>query len=137
MSLSKSARHFPLRLTTGAYILHAGLQKLKADEAHSAAVHGMAASTFPVVKDIEPAKFVRSLAVGEIATGVLLLVPVVPPFVAGAALTGLSGGLMVLYARTPGLRKPGSVWPTPAGTCVSKDIWMLGIGLSLLLDSRG
>lgn len=35
-------------------------------------------------------------------------------------------------ARPPALHKPGSVWPTQAGTAVSKDVWMLGIGLGLM-----
>jgi hypothetical protein len=39
-----------------------------------------------------------------------------------------------MYLRTPALHKPGSIWPTQAGTGVSKDIWMLGIGLGLLVD---
>jgi hypothetical protein len=39
-----------------------------------------------------------------------------------------------MYLRTEALHKPGSVWPTPAGIAVSKDIWMLGTGLSLVLD---
>jgi hypothetical protein len=30
------------------------------------------------------------------------------------------------------MHKPGSIWPTPAGTGVSKDVWMLGIGLDLI-----
>jgi hypothetical protein len=33
---------------------------------------------------------------------------------------------------TPAMHKPGSVWPTQAGTGVSKDVWMLGIGLGLM-----
>jgi uncharacterized membrane protein YphA (DoxX/SURF4 family) len=136
MTLAMKARHLPLRLTTGAFILHAGLQKLKADEEHAAAVHGMAAGTYPMFKDMAPTKFVRMLAWGEIATGSLLLLPIVPPAVAGAVLTGFSGGLMRLYMRTPGLREPGSIWPTQKGTGISKDVWMLAIGLSLLLDSR-
>jgi hypothetical protein len=40
-----------------------------------------------------------------------------------------------MYARTPAMHKPGSIWPTQAGTAVSKDVWMLGIGLGLILDS--
>ena len=63
-----------------------------------------------------------------------LLAPVVSPTVAGAALTGFSGGLMGLYWNTPGLRKPGTPWPTQDGLGVSKDVWMLGIGVGLLLD---
>jgi hypothetical protein len=60
---------------------------------------------------------------------------VVPAAIAGTALTGFSAGLMGLYARTPGLRKPGSIWPTPQGTAISKDVWMLGAGLALLADA--
>jgi hypothetical protein len=58
----------------------------------------------------------------------------VPPAVAGAALTGFSGALVTMYLRTDGLHKPGSVWPTAQGVGVSKDVWMLGIGLGLLAD---
>jgi len=32
------------------------------------------------------------------------------------------------------LHKDGSVWPTPNGIAVSKDVWMLAIGTSLVLD---
>ena len=32
----------------------------------------------------------------------------------------------------PALHKPGSAWPTQPGTGVSKDVWMLGIGLGLV-----
>ncbi len=39
-----------------------------------------------------------------------------------------------MYLRTPALHKPGSIWPTSAGAGVSKDIWMLGIGVGLLAD---
>jgi hypothetical protein len=37
-----------------------------------------------------------------------------------------------MYLRTDSLHKPGSIWPTQQGTGVSKDVWMLGIGLGLL-----
>ena len=44
-------------------------------------------------------------------------------------------------ARAKGVHKapskPGSVWPTPAGTAVGKDVWMLGNGLGLLAGSLG
>jgi hypothetical protein len=41
---------------------------------------------------------------------------------------------MAMYARTPALREPGSIWPSQQGIGVAKDVWMLGIGLGLLLD---
>ena len=53
---------------------------------------------------------------------------------AGAALTGFSGSLLAMYARTPSMRKPGSIWPSRTGIAVSKDVWMLGIGIGLVAD---
>ncbi len=94
----------------------------------------MAAGAFPVLKRIPPARFLRLLAASEIAVGTTLVVPVVPSALAGAALTGFSGALVAMYGRTPALRKPGSIWPSQAGTAVSKDVWMLGIGLGLVVD---
>jgi hypothetical protein len=75
------------------------------------------------------------LSVAEITTGALLLVPFVPDRVAGLALTGFSGALVGMYLRTPELHKPGSVWPTPGGIGVSKDVWMLGVGTGLVMES--
>lgn len=40
-----------------------------------------------------------------------------------------------MYLRSPALRKPGSIWPSPAGTAISKDSWMLGIGLGMLIGA--
>ena len=65
-----------------------------------------------------------------------VLTPIVPSRLAGAALTAFSGGLLGMYARTPELRQPGSIWPSQKGTAVSKDAWLFGIGLSLLASGR-
>ncbi len=135
MNLPVKARDLPSRVTTGTYILHAGLEKWHADDTHAEAVHGMAADAFPVLKHIPPPRFLRLLAASEIATGTALLAPVVPNAVAGAALTGFSGALLAMYGRTPALRKPGSIWPSQTGIAVSKDVWMLGIGLGLVVDA--
>ncbi|MHB1433271.1 MAG: hypothetical protein ACYCVZ_14265 [Streptosporangiaceae bacterium] len=132
MRIRVRARDLPGRIATGGYILHSGLEKRKGDQARAAAVHQTAAGAFPVLKNVPPERFLRLLAAGEIAVGGALLAPVVPAAVAGAALTGFSGALVALYARTPAMRKPGSIWPSQAGTAVSKDVWMLGIGLDLL-----
>jgi hypothetical protein len=32
------------------------------------------------------------------------------------------------------MHKPGSIWPSAQGTGISKDVWMLGIGLGLIVD---
>jgi uncharacterized membrane protein YphA (DoxX/SURF4 family) len=137
MALPFKVRDLPGRVTTGAFILHAGLQKWNSDEARATGIHGMAAGAFPFLADVPPARFVKMLAAGEIATGATLLAPFVSTRLAGAALTAFSGSLVAMYARTPSLHEPGSIWPTAAGTAVSKDVWMLGIGLGLLADSAG
>ena len=135
MLLRVSLRDLPGRATTGAFILHSGVDKWNGPPAQAEAVHGMAAGAFPFLKSIPPGRFLKILAASEVLTGALLLAPFVPNVVAGGALTGFSGSLLAMYARTPSLRKPGSIWPTQAGIAVSKDVWMLGIGLGLLVDS--
>jgi hypothetical protein len=130
--LPYKARELPGRIAAGGYILHTGLDKWPGDPARAQALHGMAARAFPALKNIPPDRFMRLLAAAEIGVGSALLVPVIPGVLAGAALTGFSGALLAMYARTPALRKPGSIWPSQAGTAVSKDVWMLGIGLGLV-----
>lgn len=127
-------RDIPARVATGAYILHSGLEKWNGSEEQAKAVHAMAAGAFPVVSKMPPATFLKALSAAEIGTGAALLIPVVPRKLAGAALTGFAGSLVAMYLRTPALHKPGSVWPTQAGAGISKDVWMLGIGLGLLAD---
>jgi len=128
-------RRAPLRLTTGAFILSTGLDKWQGDEQTAAQIHGFAGGTYPFLKGIEPAKFLRLLAAGEIAVGSALLLPVVPAALAGAALTGFSAGLLGLYLRTPGMRRgPKDLRSTPEGLTISKDVWMLGAGLALVID---
>src|ERR1700712_4423557 len=130
-------RNAPLRLATGAYILHSGIEKWSGGEQQAQGVHGMAAGAFPFLQRVKPTLFLKSLSAGEVAVGTVLLAPVVPSAVAGAALTGFSGALLTMYLRTPALHKPGSIWPTQNGIGVSKDVWMLGIGLGLLTAAAG
>jgi len=133
--LPVKARDLPARIATGGYILHSGLEKWRGDGTRAKALHGVASNAFPVLQRIPPERFLRILAASEIAIGSALLVPVVPNAVAGAALTGFSGSLLAMYARTPSMRKPGSIWPSQQGTGVSKDIWMAGIGLGMVVGA--
>lgn len=134
MQVRMSAREIPGRVTAGAYILHAGLGKWK-DDSKAEMVHGVACQAYPFLRDIPPKRFLRFLAVGEMAVGAALLTPVVPTAVAGAALASFSAGLMGLYVRNPGLRESGSIWPTPQGIQMAKDVWLAGIGLGFLVDA--
>lgn len=134
MRLSVKARHLPPRIATGAFILNSGLGKLKADEAAAAQLHGFAAGTYPFLNKLKPTDFVRLLGATEITLGTALLVPVVPTAFVGAGLAAFSGGLLGLYVKTPGMRKPGTPLPTEQGTVLAKDVWMAGIGLGLVID---
>ena len=119
------------RISAGAFILNSGMGKRGADEAAAAGMHGFAAGTYPFLKSVPPQQFAKALSTSEIVLGVALLTPFVPTAVAGAALTVFSGGLLGLYLKTPGMRKPGSLAPTEAGLAIAKDSWLLGIGIGL------
>ncbi len=122
------------RVAAGGYILHSGLEKWNGGAEQAQGMHGFAAGAFPFLAKLNPPTFLKLLSAGEIALGAALLVPLVPDEVAGIALTGFSAGLVALYMRTPGMRKPGSVWPTQEGIGLSKDAWLLGIGADLVAD---
>ncbi|HUZ22069.1 MAG TPA: hypothetical protein VMU75_16035 [Acidimicrobiales bacterium] len=126
--------NFPSRLAAGAFILNAGLGKLSAEPETAEGLHGMATGTYPFLGSIPASRFVRILAISEIALGSALLVPFVPDRKAGFALTAFAASLLGLYLRTPGMREEGTIRPTQQGTPIAKDVWLLGTGLSLLLD---
>ena len=132
MALPITLSEIAPRISAGAFILNSGLGKRGADEGTAAGLHGFATGTYPFLKSVDPATFVKVLAYSEIAVGTALLTPFVPTAVAGALLTGFSGGLLGLYLNTPGMRKPGSPAPTQEGLSVAEDVWSLGIGVGLL-----
>ena len=128
-----SLTQIPLRATTGAFILNAGIGKLGADEGTAQFLHGAAASTYPsLFKDMEPTKFARLLAISEIGVGTALLAPMVPATVAGAALTGFGASLIGMYLKTPSMTLDDGIRPSQEGTAVAKDVWLVGAGLTLL-----
>jgi uncharacterized membrane protein YkgB len=129
------AWHLPLRAATGAYILNSGSSKRSMKEERAARLHGFATTAHPELKSMDPTAFAKLLSAMEISLGSSLLVPLVPSWLAGAALTAFSAGLMRLYLFGPGLRSEGSLRPTGQGIAISKDVWMLAIGLALILDA--
>jgi hypothetical protein len=132
MSVRARLWQLPLRLPTGAVMLDSGVSKWDAGEETAQYLHSFAAGTYPVVKSIEPAQFVRALSAGEIALGTVLLAPFVPGRLAGAGLTAYAAALLGLYVKTPGMRRPGTPFPSKDGIAMAKDSWLLGIGLALL-----
>lgn len=128
------ASHLPERIISGAFILHSGLTKRNVSDEQAAGMHGMAVTAYPFLRGIPPKQFARLLSTAELAVGAALLTPLVPSKLAGAKLTAFAAGLVGLYARLPGMRQPGSIWPTEQGMGLAKDAWLLGIGLSLLMN---
>lgn len=140
MRLFPKVHQLPARLTAGTVILNSGLDLAGADPGRPRAPrHGH--RDVPFLGKQDPVAFVKLLSKAEIAVGAALLVPMVPSLVAGAALTAFAGGLIGLYLRTPGMRREGSLRPSQEGIGLVKDVWLLGIGLSLvteeLLDRPG
>lgn len=123
----------PARVASGVYIFHSGMQKWNGDEETARALHGMASGAFPFLEQLEAKQFLQILAAGEMAVGAAAAVPFVPERLAGLALTGFASGLLTVYARTPGMRREGTIWPSQQGIALAKDVWLLGIGLNLLL----
>jgi uncharacterized membrane protein YphA (DoxX/SURF4 family) len=132
----RSVSNQPIRLAAGAFILNAGIGKLSADEKRAAGLHGMAKGPFPFFEDIPPDQFAKGLAVSEVALGAALLTPFISDRLAGLALTPFAGGLLWMYSQTDALHEPGSLRPSQAGTAGAKDVWLLGIGLTLLASGR-
>jgi hypothetical protein len=120
------------RISAGAFILNSGLGKRNVPAEAAAGMHGFAVGTYPFLKSVPPEQFVKGLSTAEIVIGGALLTPFVPTALAGALLTGFSGGLLGLYLKTPGMRKEGSLAPTEQGLSLAKDSWLVGIGIGLL-----
>ena len=53
-------------MAAAAIILDSGIGKLSADEETAERLHGFASGTYPFLKKLKPAQFVRMLAVSEI-----------------------------------------------------------------------
>lgn len=133
-AMMAKASHLPARIMTGAYILNSGVGKLSADEETAARLHGFGAGTYPFLKKLKPKDFVRLLAATEITLGSALLMPIIPSALVGTGLAAFSGGLLGMYAKTPGMHKERSPFPTQQGTALAKDAWMIGIALTLIID---
>jgi len=124
----------PVRLAVGAFVLNSGLTKLQALDESAEQTHGLAKTAYPFLESQDARTFTRALARSEVALGGALTAPFVPSLLAGAALTAFSAGLVGLYLRLPGMREEGGIRPTQQGIPLAKDFWLVGAGLSLVLD---
>jgi hypothetical protein len=136
MRLPMKPHDFPSRVASGLYILHSGSTKLRRDEELAKHVQGMASSAYPSVEDVDPVVFTRALGAAECALGAALVTPLVSSRTAGVGLGAYSAGLLGLYVRLPGMRVHGSLRPSPDGAALAKDVWLMGIALSLMMERR-
>lgn len=128
--------NLPVRVAAGAFLVHSGLNKLKAEKETAQQVHGFASGTYPFLENVPPEQFTKLLGASEVGLGGALLMPVlVGDGLAGLGLSAFAGGLLGLYAKTPGMRQEGSIRPTQEGTALAKDSWLAGIGLALMASS--
>jgi len=125
-----------LRGVTGAFITNTGVGKIGMPAEHSAGIQQAAASGIPALAKLPSDKFGSWLGWAETAIGATLLAPFVPNRVAGAALTAFSGGLLSMYFRNPENTEADGIRPSQEGMGLSKDVFMLAIGLSLLTKGK-
>ena len=128
--------HAILRLVTGAFFLNSGVSKFSLDAEGAGRLQDMTANAIPQAKQVAPTTFGKLVAGAEVALGAALLAPFVPTRLAALGLTAFSGGLLAVYAKTPGLTQSDGIRPTPAGVPMAKDVWLAGIGVALLLDRK-
>ena len=130
------AWQLPLRLTAGTFVLDSGLRKRDPDEETAKHLHDFASGAYPFLDAVEPVTFTKALAAAEMLIGAALVIPVVTARLAGLGLLGFGAGLLGLYARTPGMRRPGTPLPTQDGIALAKDSWLVAIGAALVLGDR-
>ena len=125
-----------LRGVTGAFITNTGVGKIGMPAEHSAGIQQAAASGIPALAKLPSDKFGSWLGWAETAIGATLLAPFVPNRVAGAALTAFSGGLLSMYFRNPENTEADGIRPSQEGMALSKDVFVLAIGLALMTQDK-
>jgi uncharacterized membrane protein YkgB len=128
--------HAAMRLVTGAFILNSGIGKLHLDHGQAEGLKSMAVNAYPALEAMQADKFGKLLGLAEISVGAALLTPFIPSRMAGLALAGFSGSLLRMYFKTPALTEADGIRPSQDGTPVSKDVWMFGIAVALILDRK-
>lgn len=125
-----------LRTIPGAFILNAGIGKLKLDTDSAAGLQGMAATGIPAVENLPPKEFGKAVAWGEIAVGTALLTPFVSNRLAGLALGGFSAGMLSMYFRNDDMTQADGVRPSQEGTPLAKDLWLAAIAIALVAGGK-
>jgi hypothetical protein len=134
MEISASVRRAPLRLTTGAFVLNSGVSTFGATDEKSARLQSSAARLVPQVERMNPRTFAKLLGAGEVTLGTALMLPIVPAAVAGLGLTAFAASLLAMRPSTNGPHTDTDA-DTSSAVPIATEAWMLGSGVSLLLDA--
>jgi len=105
-----------------------------ADEQTAAQLHGLTAGLSDG-QEPGPGDFLKLVSTSEIALGTALLLPIVPGLLAGAGLVAFSAGCSGCTCAPRACARRAASSPTPQGTPIAKDVWMLGAGLGLVVDA--
>jgi uncharacterized membrane protein YphA (DoxX/SURF4 family) len=135
MEISANLRRAPLRLSTGAFVINSGIGTFNADDDTTKRLQTNAARLVPQVEKMDPRTFAKLLAAGEVTLGTALVLPIVPAAVAGLGLSAFAASLLATQRPTNGQHADGQNEPPAQATATATDAWMLGAGLSLLLDA--
>ena len=60
------------------------------------------------------------------------MTPFIPRKLAGLALTAFASGMLTMYFRNPAMTEVDGIRPSQEGMMLSKDVFMLAIGLALI-----
>lgn len=135
MEISANVRRAPLRLTTGAFVLNSGVSTFNADGVTAKRLQTAAAKLVPQVERMDPRTFAKAVAAGEVTLGTALMLPIVPPAIAGLGLSAFAASLLATRGSSNGGHvdvggaRPESAVPQ------ATEAWMIGAGVSLLLDA--
>ena len=135
MEISANLRRAPLRLSTGAFVVNSGISNFNASDETAKKLQTNAARLVPQVERMDPRTFAKVLAAGEVTLGTALILPIVPAAVAGLGLSAFAASLLATQRPTNGQHADGQNDPPASATPAATDAWMLGAGVSLLLDA--
>ena len=135
MQISANLRRAPLRLGTGAFVVNSGIAAFSADNETTKRLQSTAARLMPQVEKMDPRTFAKVLGAGEVTLGAALILPVVPAAVAGLGLSAFAASLLATQRPTNGQHADGQNETPASATPPATEAWMLGAGVSLLLDA--
>ena len=135
MEISASVRRAPLRLSTGAFVVNSGIAAFSADNETTKRLQTTAARLMPQVEKMDPRTFAKVLGAGEVTLGAALILPVVPAAVAGLGLSAFAASLLATQRPTNGQHADATSQPATPAVPNATEAWMLGAGVSLLLDA--